>query len=218
MGTSLMADAQDDSQEKTEEPTARRLSKAREDGQLPRSNEITIAASVICVALFFYLFGTSMLGNVANIFARGLVFDALPVMNPQVAAGRLVDAMLEALVVVTPVLILAGIVVLAFSGLIGGYNFSWKSIQPKASKLSPIAGIKRIFSLKSVVELLKALAKFSLVGGVAFLLIQSSIPEFAEISLMALEPGLTASAAILTTAFLVASATLIIIALISFQR
>ena len=209
-----MADQQDESQEKTEEPTARRLSKAREEGQIARSTEITIAASVISVAIYIYLFGSSLLGNVANIFAQGLVFDSLAVLEPQVAAGRLADAMIEALFSILPILILTGVVVLACSGLIGGYNFSWKSLQPKASKFNPIAGFKRMFGIQALVNLGKSIAKFLLVGGVTYLLIDASITEFAEISLMALEPGLTVSASILTTAFLVASSTLIIIALI----
>ena len=214
LGGDLMADQQDESQEKTEEPTARRLSKAREEGQIARSTEITIAASVISVAIYIYLFGSSLLGNVANIFARGLVFDSLAVLEPQVAAGRLADAMVEALLTILPILILTGVVVLACSGLIGGYNFSWKSLQPKASKFNPIAGFKRMFGMQALVMLGKSIAKFLLVGGVTYFLIDASITEFAEISLMALEPGLTASASILTTAFLVASSTLIIIALI----
>ena len=209
-----MADQQDDSQDKTEEPTAKRLSKAREEGQIARSTEITIAASVISVAIYIYLFGSALLGNVANIFARGLVFDSMAVLEPQVALGRLGDAAVEALLSITPILILTAVVVLACSGLIGGYNFSWKSLQPKASKFNPIAGLKRMFGLQALVNLAKSLAKFFLVGGVTYFLIDASITEFAEISLMALEPGLTASAAILTTAFLVASCTLIIIALI----
>lgn len=209
-----MADQQDDSQDKTEEPTARRLSKAREEGQIARSTEITIAASVISVAIYIYLFGSALLGNVANIFAQGLVFDSMAVLEPQVALGRLGDAAIEALLSITPILILTAVVVLACSGLIGGYNFSWKSLQPKASKFNPIAGLKRMFGLQALVNLAKSLAKFFLVGGVTYFLIDASITEFAEISLMALEPGLTASAAILTTAFLVASCTLIIIALI----
>ena len=209
-----MADQQDESQEKTEEPTARRLSKAREEGQIARSTEITIAASVISVAIYIYLFGSSLLGNVANIFARGLVFDSLAVLEPQVAAGRLADAMVEALLTILPILILTGVVVLVCSGLIGGYNFSWKSLQPKASKFNPIAGFKRMFGIQALVNLGKSIAKFLLVGGVTYLLIDASITEFAEISLMALEPGLTASASIITMAFLVASSTLIIIALI----
>ena len=209
-----MADQQDESQEKTEEPTARRLSKAREEGQIARSTEITIAASVISVAIYIYLFGSSLLGNVANIFAQGLVFDSLSVLEPQVAAGRLADAMVEALLTILPILILTGVVVLVCSGLIGGYNFSWKSLQPKASKFNPIAGLKRMFGIQALVNLGKSIAKFLLVGGVTYLLIDASITEFAEISLMALEPGLTASASIITMAFLVASSTLIIIALI----
>ena len=209
-----MADQQDESQEKTEEPTARRLSKAREEGQIARSTEITIAASVISVAIYIYLFGSSLLGNVANIFAQGLVFDSLAVLEPQVAAGRLADAMIEALFSILPILILTGVVVLVCSGLIGGYNFSWKSLQPKASKFNPIAGFKRMFGMQALVNLGKSIAKFLLVGGVTYFLIDASITEFAEISLMALEPGLTVSASILTTAFLVASSTLIIIALI----
>jgi len=209
-----MADQQDDSQDKTEEPTAKRLSKAREEGQIARSTEITIAASVISVAIYIYLFGNALLGNVANIFAQGLVFDSMAVLEPQVALGRLGDAAVEALLSITPILILTAVVVLACSGLIGGYNFSWKSLQPKASKFNPIAGFKRMFGLQALVNLAKSLAKFFLVGGVTYFLIDASITEFAEISLMALEPGLTASAAILTTAFLVASSTLIIIALI----
>ena len=209
-----MADQQDESQEKTEEPTARRLSKAREEGQIARSTEITIAASVISVAIYIYLFGSSLLGNVANIFAQGLVFDSLAVLEPQVAAGRLADAMVEALLTILPILILTGVVVLVCSGLIGGHNFSWKSLQPKASKFNPIAGFKRMFGIQALVNLGKSIAKFLLVGGVTYLLIDASITEFAEISLMALEPGLTASASIITMAFLVASSTLIIIALI----
>ena len=214
VGGALMADQQDDSQDKTEEPTARRLSKAREEGQIARSTEITIAASVISVAIYIYLFGSALLGNIANIFAQGLVFDSMAVLEPQVALGRLGDATVEALLSIVPILVLTAVVVLACSGLIGGYNFSWKSIQPKASKFNPISGLKRMFGLQALVNLAKSLAKFFLVGGVTYFLIEASITEFAEISLMALEPGLTASASILTTAFLVAASTLIIIALI----
>ena len=209
-----MADENDDGQEKTEEPTGKRLSKARDEGQIARSTEINIAASVISVALFMFLFGNSLLGNVANVFAKGLVFDAQSVLEPQVAAGRLDDAMLEVFFAILPLLLLSASVVVVCSGLIGGYNFSWKALQPKASKFNPIAGLKRMFGTRSLVELAKAITKFALVGGVAYFLITSSISEFSEISRMAFEPGISASASLVTTAFLVAATTLIIIALI----
>ena len=209
-----MADENDDGQEKTEEPTGKRLSKARDEGQIARSTEINIAASVISVALFLFLFGNSLLSNVANVFAKGLVFDAQSVLEPQVAAGRLDDAMLEVFFAILPLLLLSASVVVVCSGLIGGYNFSWKALQPKASKFNPIAGLKRMFGARSLVELAKAIAKFALVGGVAYILITSSISDFSEISRMAFEPGISASASLVTTAFLVAATTLIIIALI----
>lgn len=209
-----MADENDDGQEKTEEPTGKRLSKARDEGQIARSSEINIAASVISVALFLFLFGNSLLSNVANVFAKGLVFDTQSVLEPQVAAGRLDDAMLEVFFAILPLLLLSASVVVVCSGLIGGYNFSWKALQPKASKFNPIAGLKRMFGARSLVELAKAIAKFALVGGVAYILITSSISDFSEISRMAFEPGISASASLVTTAFLVAATTLIIIALI----
>ncbi len=209
-----MADENDDGQEKSEEPTGKRLSKARDEGQIARSSEINIAASVISVALFIFLFGKSLLGNVANVFATGLVFDAQSVLEPQVAAGRLDDAMLEAFFAILPLMLLSASVVVVCSGLIGGYNFTWKALQPKASKFNPIAGLKRMFGTRSLVELAKAIAKFALVGGVAYILITSSVSEFSEISRMAFEPGISASASLVTTAFLVAATTLIIIALI----
>ena len=202
------------SQEKTEEPTERKLSKARSEGQIARSNEVTIAASVICIAAYFFLFGAKLLFDISSIFAGGLVFDKQSVMEPQVAASRIGEAMFEALIAITPLLILAAIVVFACSGIVGGYNFTWKAVQPKASKLNPITGLKRIFSLRSLVELVKAVAKFLLVGGVGSFLIIGSIQEFGEISLMALEPALDAGATIVITSFLISASMLIIIALI----
>ena len=71
-----MAEGEEDTQEKTEEPTAKRLLKAREEGQLARSQETTIAASVICVASFIYLFGESLFKSISDDFAAGFVFDA----------------------------------------------------------------------------------------------------------------------------------------------
>jgi len=208
-----MAEQQDESQEKTEEPTPKRLAKAREDGQIARSQEVTIAASVICVALYLSIFGASLVSDLAEIFAGNFVFDKLGVMEPQVASGRLASSMLDALVALIPLLTILVLVVLAFSGLVGGFNFSWKAIQPKASKLNPISGIKnKIFSMRSIVELVKALSKFALVAGVGALLILESIDSFGQISLMALEPGLRSGSTIIVMSFLVVSSMLILIA------
>ena len=92
-----MAEGQEDTQEKTEEPTAKRLLKAREEGQLARSQETTIAASVICVASFIYLFGESLFKSISDDFAAGFVFDAGTLTDPSRAIARLPEAMISAL-------------------------------------------------------------------------------------------------------------------------
>ena len=209
-----MAEGDDDSQDKTEEPTSKRLQKAREEGQIARSQELTIAASVICVAAYIFLFGESLLKDVSDNFASGFIFEVGILADPMRVGTRLADAMVNAFTAITPILILTAMVAIISSSLLGGFNFSWKAIQPKGGKLSPLKGLKRIFSLRSLVELGKALLKFLLVGSTAWFLIMAAIPEFGEITLMALEPGLGEASTLLVTSFLLASSTLILIALI----
>ena len=76
-----------------------------------------------------------------------------------------------------------------------------ESTAAKSLEIQPIAGLKRMFGARSLVELAKAIAKFALVGGVAYILITSSISDFSEISRMAFEPGISASASLVTTHF-----------------
>ena len=110
--------------------------------------------------------------------------------------------MISALGTLTPLLILVAIVAVISSSFLGGFNFTWKAIQPKASKLSPLKGLKRIFSVRSLVELAKALLKFGLVGITAWFLILAAVPEFGEITLMALEPGINEASTLLITSVL----------------
>lgn len=205
---------EEDAEDKTEDPTARRLSKAREDGQVARSQEATVAATVLCVASFMYLFGQSFFRDISNNFATGFSFEAEAIMDPSLAMTRLVDALVSAFLTLLPLLLLVALVTIISSSFLGGFNFTWKAIQPKPSKLNPLKGVKRIFSLKSLVELGKAILKFALVGTTAWFLIMAAIPEFGEITLMALQPGVSEASGLIVTSFLVASSTLILIALI----
>ena len=173
-----------------------------------------MAATVLCVASFIYLFGDSLFRDISDGFAAGFVFQADVVMDPSRATARLADAMVSALLTLIPLLFLVALVAIVSSSFLGGFNFSWKAIQPKSSKLNPLKGLKRIFSLRSLVELSKALLKFALVGLTAWFLIMAAIPEFGEITLMALQPGVSEASTLILTSFLVASSTLILIALI----
>lgn len=209
-----MAENSDDSQEKTEEPTERKISKAREEGQIARSQEVAIAASVIIVAAYLFVFGTQIFNSLSNVMIDLYTFDAALLVDQNRILTALYVAIERGLVAILPLMAFALITVIAFSGLVGGYNFSFKAVSPKINKLNPLTGLKRIFSMRSIVELLKALLKFLLVGGVAFLLITESVDDFAEISLMSLRPGLSSSAEIIAAAFFVVACGLIVIAAI----
>ena len=209
-----MAENADDSQEKTEEPTERKISKAREEGQIARSQEVAIAASVIIVAAYLFVFGTQIFNSLSNVMIDIYTFDAALLVDQNRILTALYVAIEKGLVAILPLMAFALLTVLAFSGLVGGYNFSFKAVSPKLNKLNPLTGLKRIFSMRSIVELLKALLKFLLVGGVAFLLITESVDDFAQISLMSLRPGLSSSAEIIAAAFFIVACGLIVIAAI----
>lgn len=209
-----MAENSDDSQEKTEEPTERKISKAREEGQIARSQEVAIAASVIIVAAYLFVFGSQIFGRLSDVMIDLYTFDAALLSDQNRILTALYVSIEKGLVAILPLMAFALLTVLAFSGLVGGYNFSFKAVAPKLNKLNPLTGLKRIFSMRSIVELLKALLKFLLVGGIAFLLIAESVDDFAQISLMSLRPGLSSSAEIIAAAFFIVACGLIVIAAI----
>jgi flagellar biosynthetic protein FlhB len=69
------------SEERTEEPTAKRLEKAREDGQVARSQELSVAAMMIGIALFMLVFGGILFNKLQTIFATGFLFDRRDVFS-----------------------------------------------------------------------------------------------------------------------------------------
>ncbi|MFT7561672.1 MAG: flagellar biosynthetic protein FlhB [Flavobacteriales bacterium] len=165
-----MAD-EDSAQEKTEEPTSKRADKAREEGQIPRSRDLTTSAILILGTLGLYLFG-DLIGKAmvdVSIFNFSVERDVLLDSNYMIAhLAKSFQLLLRVIMPLFAVLLVASIV-----GPIslGGWNFSSKSLMPKFSRMDPLAGIKRMFSAKSIVELVKSIAKVSLVVSTSYLLL-----------------------------------------------
>ena len=161
-----------------------------------------------------FVFGTQIFSRLSDVMIDLYTFDAGLLSDQNRILTAVYVSIERGLVAILPLMAFALLTVLAFSGLVGGYNFSFKAVAPKLSKLNPLTGLKRIFSMRSIVELLKALLKFLLVGGIAFLLIADSVDDFAQISLMSLRPGLNSSAEIIAAAFFIVACGLIVIAAI----
>ena len=212
-----MSESSDD---KTEEPTSRRLEKAREDGQVARSTELSAAAVTISAVSLLFITGGYVVTKLAEKFAAGFNFDRKLVFSSNLLPAIFGHQMLEAYILIVPVLGLTLVVAIAASGATGGYLFSLKAVMPKASKLNPAAGLKRMFGVKARVELGKALLKFFLVTGVLVYVLNDNIDTLNLIGKMALEPALATAGKLLAKAALLITLSLVIIAMIDvpFQR
>ena len=203
-----------DEQERTEQPTARRLSKAREDGQVARSTELPAAAIVIGSLLILLLLGGWMVNHLSAVFAHGFVFDRKTLDRPQLLPTVFGGQLGEAFTLILPILLFTLVAAIAASGMTGGYLFSLKAAAPKASKLNPVAGLKRMFGTHALVELSKALLKFTLVITVLWLSVASHMDTLINLGRMGLEPAMQAAGSMIAQSALWIALSLAAIALI----
>ena len=208
-----MAD-QDTSEERSEEPTAKRLEKAQEDGQVARSQELGVAAMMIGIACFMYLFGGFLLTKLSEVFVSGFVFDRKAVFSDNLLPVTFGIQALDSLLVMVPIFALAVVIALGAAGALGGFIFSLKALAPKASKINPLAGFKRMFGMKAIVDLTKALTKFTLVGGVLFLVVSQSFDRFIALGFMDVGPAMAEAGKIIAGGTVLVTLTLIIAAAI----
>jgi flagellar biosynthesis protein FlhB len=202
------------SQERTEEPTARRLRKAREEGQIARSAEAPAAAVVIGALLVMLLSGGWMATRLATHFASGFTFDRKALDTPALMLASFGGQVASGFLVVLPVMLVTLVMAIVAAGLSGGFMFSPAAAAPKASKLSPMAGFKRMFGLHAFIELGKALLKFALVGGALWFSLSLRMNDILRIGEMALEPALALAGTLLLQCALTVSVALALIALV----
>ena len=164
--------AEDDKgQEKTEDPTPKRLEKAREEGQVPRSRELTTTLLLLCSTLGLMLFGAFLYERMAGMTALNFAFTREAAFDTQLMFKHLGWSLGNVLIGLLPffaVLVLAAII---GPTALGGWLFSTKSLAPKLNRMNPVEGIKRMFSMKSLVELLKAIGKVLVIAPLAVVML-----------------------------------------------
>lgn len=213
-----MAEGSD--QERTEEPTPKKLQDAAKKGQVARSKETGTTFVLIAAAVSFLLFGKDIAVGLYNVMGRLLslnrneVYDTTKMFS---VWGEVANELWYGMTMFVLCLLVAGVIGNTF---LGGFNFSWQAAAPKASKMSPLKGFARMFGKQAAIELVKALLKFGLIATVAVYLIKGYFPEILTLSLEAVPGNIEHALWILAWMFFALAMTLIVIASIDapFQK
>lgn len=204
----------EDGQEKSEEPSEKKLREAREKGQVARSRELTTFLMVLSAALFLYFFGTDLMQSFQTIIISGLSLERDHAYDLKKMLDLILGMAMAAIFMLLPFFLLMAFVAIVGSSILGGFNFSTQAMAPKFSKLNPLKGLKRMVSSQALMELLKALAKFSLVLSVAVFFLWSVYEEVIALGTESLHSALGHSAQIIVEAFIFVSLALIVVAMI----
>ena len=174
----------DDAQEKTEEPTQRRIDKAKEDGQILTSKEVFVFANIsmgLLVMLVTLSYGDAGLSNWSTLFKLESIENL-----DDLITNKLMDSLWlllqSALLVGVPIVI----VNLLTQAAVGGLNFAPKALKFKGNRINPISGLKRMFSIKALVELGKSILKVVLLFGIATTIIFQIMPGVINFSSLTL--------------------------------
>jgi flagellar biosynthetic protein FlhB len=175
-----MADENDS--ERTEPASPRRLEQAREDGQVARSQELNTFALLATVGISIWTLGGQFLSGLTDLMRAGLTLSAGDAFQAEQMARLLGRHGASGFMTIAPVLAVAFLAALIAPLLLNGWLFTLKPLQPNFSRLDPLSGFGRMFSAHGVVELAKAVAKVLVVGGVAALVMWTSLDALLSLS------------------------------------
>lgn len=206
--------AEESGQEKTEDPTPKRLKEAREKGDIPRSKELATTLVLLAAVGSVIVFGSQLANSMLGMMESNFVLDRQAIFDTNKMFSHFGLSAWEAIKGLAGVFSVLLIAALIGPIALGGWNFSGQAIAPKGSRINPLSGIKRMFSLKSLIELFKAVAKFSLVGGFAILILWNIRSEILALSTFEARPAIDAALDIIIWVFMALSAVLILVAVV----
>ena len=175
-----MAEESEDGQEKTEEPTARKLEKAAEEGQVLTSKEMFVFTGILVMFVLIYIlpYFSQMLLSYWSMF-----FDWSDIVNDK---KSILDILFYALrffvIVIIFISIPVFLIVVLTQIFVGGINFAPKAMQFKGKKINPIEGFKRMFSQKSLAELVKAILKVLLLFGLTAIVVYDRLDDMIQLT------------------------------------
>ena len=199
-------------QEGTEQSTPRRLERAREAGQVPRSRDLAAAAVLFSTALALKLLGPYSGGQLRGMLSNSLALRPGESLDESRALATIGNATAHALLAAAPLWGACLLAALAAPLAVGGWNFTLQALAPDLNRLNPIAGFGRMFSARGAVELLKAFLKFLLIAAVGAAVLWHRAPEIAALGSAAPETALARAGSLIGAAFLKLAGAVFVIA------
>ncbi len=206
--------AEESGQDKTEEPTAQRLSKAREEGQIARSQELAPAAMMVIATLFFTMMGQYLFNSMGSLFKSQLQFDRKITDKAELLPAIFGSAIVDGFVIVLPLIAIMAVIAALSTTLSGGLIFAPKLALPKFSKLNPMTGLKRMFGTDALIQLGKAVAKFLVVGAILLVSVMNNLNDLTNISQMDLGQAVRVAGTIIVDSCFWLSLGLVLVALV----
>ena len=207
-----MAEGQNEGQERTEEATPKRQKEASDKGQIGRSRELNTMALLLLASGGFFVFGSYMITNIASIMVNYFTVDRTTILSTPLLPVLFLEGCFDALHAISPILMVLLLAALLAPMSVGGWMFSVKAVAFKWDKMDPVKGLGRIFGVRGLMELLKALAKFLLLAGIAVLILWLKTDELLSLGHNGLRSGMADASSLILWAFLILSATTILIA------
>ncbi len=171
-----------DFEERTEQATPRKLEKARQEGKVPKSKELTGAASLMGALVYFALFGPAFWSHMTGIVSEGLRTAGTTTLAPETVrelCGWAFEAVLRGAL---PPLVFAAVAGLLAHLIQVNFLFTFKPLEPKLEKLDPIKGLKRLFSPQTLAETVKGVFKALFLGWVLYVIIRNRVPALASMA------------------------------------
>lgn len=201
-------------QDKTEDPTEKRKKDSREKGEIARSKELNTLAVMLAGAGALLIFGGALAQDLMELMRMNFTLSREVILDQRNMGIFLLHSGQIALLAIQPVMITLLLAALIGPISLGGWLFAAGSMAPKFSRMNPGAGLKRMFSAKALVELLKALAKFFIVLFVALAVLSSDIDDLLRIAHEPLDMAIIHSLQVVGWSTLWMACGLIIIALV----
>jgi len=201
-------------QEKTEEPTAKKREDSKKDGQIPRSRELNTTLMLMAGSIALISMGESMGQRLTHLMTSGLSLDRAQIYQTSFMIKAMSDSLLGAFSMLLPFVMLLVVVAIFSPALLGGFSFSGKSLKPNFGKLDPIKGMKKLFSVNGLMELVKAVLKVMLIGTVSFVIIWSQIDTLMGLGNLSFKELFARSVEIVGWTFLSISSSMILLAII----